>query len=202
MNIKYVIILGIQHILSKNISFCQICLIKLRLAEREENLVNLVQQIMEIDPEAERNFADFYLTEDPSFSEKDPYENTVQMKITFKRTLSIEAINTFLPSLLLIILSYITVFFKLPKFFNTAITVNLSVMLTITTLLISVLNKLPTTSYIKWIEFWLIFAQLVPFTKALLITVIQWMMEKEEGCGRKVPAKPECWMTYENTVEV
>ena len=188
--------------LSKNIIFCQICLIKLRLAEREENLVNLVQQIMEIDPEAERNFADFYLTEDPSFSEKDPDENTVQMKITFKRTLSIEAINTFLPSLLLIILSYITVFFKLPKFFNTAITVNLSVMLTITTLLISVLNKLPTTSYIKWIEFWLIFAQLVPFTKALLITVIQWMMEKEEGCGRKVPAKPECWTTYKNTVEV
>ena len=174
----------------------------MRLAEREENLVNLVQQIMEIDPEAERNFADFYLTEDPSFSEKDPDENTVQMKITFKRTLSIEAINTFLPSLLLIILSYITVFFKLPKFFNTAITVNLSVMLTITTLLISVLNKLPTTSYIKWIEFWLIFAQLVPLTNALLITVIQWMMEKEEGCGRKVPANLECWMTYKNTVEV
>ena len=202
MCIKYFIILGIQHMLSKNIIFCQICLIKLRLAEREENLVNLVQQIMEIDPEAERNFADFYLTEDPSFSEKDPDENTVQMKITFKRTLSIEAINTFLPSLLLIILSYITVFFKLPKFFNTAITVNLSVMLTITTLLISVLNKLPTTSYIKWIEYWLIFAQLVPFSQALLITAVQWMMEGDERYGRKVSSKPECWKDGERTVEV
>ena len=174
----------------------------MRLAAREENLVNLVQQIIEIDPEAERNFADFYLTEDPSFSEKDPDENTVQMKITFKRALSIEAINTFLPSLLLIILSYITAFFKLPKFFNTAITVNLSVMLTITTLLISVLNKLPTTSYIKWIEYWLIFAQLVPFSQALLITAVQWMMEGDERYGRKVSSKPECWKDGERTVEV
>ena len=174
----------------------------MRLAEREEKLVNLIQERVEMDPEAEKNFADFYLTEDPSFSEKDPDENTVQMKITFKRTLSIEAINTFLPSLLLIILSYITVFFKLPKFFNTAITVNLSVMLTITTLLISVLNKLPTTSYIKWIEYWLIFAQLVPFSQALLITAVQWMMEGDERYGRKVSSKPECWKDGERTVEV
>ena len=129
--------------------------------------MNLIQHIVKMNSEAERSFADFYLTEEPSFSAKDSDENIVQMKITFKRTLSIEAINTFLPSLLLIILSYITAFFKLPKFFNTAITVNLSVMLTITTLLISVLNKLPTTSYIKWIEYWLIFAQLVPFVQAI-----------------------------------
>ena len=148
-----------------------------------------------MDPEAEKNFADFYLTEDPSFSEKDPDENTVQMKITFKRTLSIEAINTFLPSLLLIILSYITVFFKLPKFFNTAITVNLSVMLTITTLLISVLNKLPTTSYIKWIEYWLIFALMVPFTQAILITVLQWLMEEAENTQNTIsPQQDQCWM--------
>ena len=123
------------------------------------------------------------------------------MKITFKRTLSIEAINTFFPSLLLIILSYITAFFKLPKF-NTAITVNLSVMLTITTLLISVLNKLPTTSYIKWIEYWLIFAQLVPFTQALLITVLQWLMEKGEGNGERISEKPECWSASERPIEV
>ena len=63
-------------------------------------------------------------------------------------------------------------------------------MLTITTLLISVLNKLPTTSYIKWFEYWLIFAQLVPFTQALLITVLQWLMEKGEGNGERISEKP------------
>ena len=128
------------------------------------------------------------------------------MKITFKRTLSIEAINTFLPSLLLIILSYITAFFKLPKFFNTAITVNLSVMLTITTLLIRVLNKLPTTSYIKWIEYWLIFALMVPFTQVIFITVLQWLMEGADGNEKMQntisPQQDQCWSEEKRCVEV
>ena len=62
----------------------------------------------------------------------------------------------------------------------TAITVNLSVMLTMTYLLISVLKKLPPTPYVKWIEYWLIFAQMIPFIKAVLITSIQWLMENAE----------------------
>ena len=70
---------------------------------------------------------------------------------------------TFFPSLLLIAISNATSFFRLPNFFNTAITVNLTVMLTVTTLLISVVNKLALTSYVKLMEGWLIFAQLVPF---------------------------------------
>ena len=150
---------------------------------------------MQIDSEADRNFADFFIIEDPSFVSKENDQKRVEMKITFKRTLSIEAINTFFPSLLLIILSYITAFFKLPKFFNTAITVNLSVMLTITTLLISVLNKLPTTSYIKWIEYWLIFALMVPFTQAILITVLQWLMEEAENTQNAIsPQQDQCWL--------
>ena len=49
-----------------------------------------------------------------------------------------------------------------------------------TYLLISVLKKLPPTPYVKWIEYWLIFAQMVPFIKAVLITSIQWLMENCE----------------------
>ena len=45
-------------------------------------------------------------------------------------------------------------------------------MLTTTTLLISVIKKLAQTSYIKWIEWWLIFTMLIPFTQVILITVI------------------------------
>ena len=79
-----------------------------------------------------------------------------------------ESIMTFLPSLLLITISNATSYFKLPNFFNTAITVNLTVMLTVTTLLISVVKKLAQTSYVKWLEGWLIFAQLVPFTQVII----------------------------------
>ena len=46
-------------------------------------------------------------------------------------------------------------------------------MLVITTLFINVMNKLASTSYIKWIEFWLIFAQLIPFTEVVLLTVLE-----------------------------
>ena len=88
---------------------------------------------------------------------------------------------TFFPSLLLISLSYSTSFFKQPNFFNTAITVNLSVMLTLTTLLISVVKKLAQTSYIKWIEYWLIFAQLIPFIQVILITTLERLREKADG---------------------
>ena len=102
------------------------------------------------------------------------------LQIVFKRRLTNEAVMTFLPSLLLISLSYSTSFFRLPNFFNTAITVNLSVMLTLTTLLISVVKKLAQTSYIKWIEYWLIFAQLIPFTQVILITCLEALKERRE----------------------
>ena len=97
-------------------------------------------------------------------------KNGLLFNIIFKRRLTNEALMTFLPSLLLITISYATSFFCLPNFFNTAITVNLTVMLTTTTLLISVNKKLATTGYIKWLEAWLIFAQFFPFVQVLLIT--------------------------------
>ena len=108
-------------------------------------------------------------------------EKEIHLEIVFKRRLTNEAVMTFFPSLLLITISYSTSFFRLPNFFNTAITVNLSVMLTLTTLLISVVKKLAQTSYIKWIEYWLIFAQLVPFTQVLLITWMEGLRETKEN---------------------
>ena len=109
---------------------------------------------------------EYFITDEP----KSPTlilgeEGEVMLKIVFKRRLTEESLMTFFPSLLLILISNATSFFKLPNFFNTAITVNLTVMLTVTTLLISVVKKLAQTSYVKWLESWLIFAQLVPFTQ-------------------------------------
>ena len=86
---------------------------------------------------------------------------------------------TFLPSMLLVSISYATSFFKLPNFFNTAITVNLTVMLTTTTLLISVTKKLAETSYLKLEEAWLIFAMMVPFSKVILITYKEHLVDME-----------------------
>ena len=98
---------------------------------------------------------------------------------------------TFFPSFLLITISYATSYFRLPNFFNTAITVNLTVMLTTTTLLISVVKKLAKTSYIKWIEAWLIFAMLIPFTQVILITCIEWLRDKNKNGDTNANDKKE-----------
>ena len=105
--------------------------------------------------------------------------NAITFRIVFKRKIINEALMTFLPSMLLVSISYATSFFKLPNFFNTAITVNLTVMLTTTTLLISVTKKLAETSYLKLEEAWLIFVMMVPFSKVILITYKEHLLDME-----------------------
>ena len=156
----------------------------------------------EVKMEASRELTEYYITNNPESptltqnSQKD-----VNFNIIFKRRLTNEATMTFYPSLLLIIISYATSFFKLPNFFNTAITVNLTVMLTTTTLLISVVKKLAPTSYIKWIEAWLIFAQLIPFTQVILITCIEWLKEVQENTEEKHPDREQEEPQYERSKE-
>ena len=105
--------------------------------------------------------------------------DAITFRIVFKRKIINEALMTFLPSMLLVSISYATSFFKLPNFFNTAITVNLTVMLTTTTLLISVTKKLAVTSYLKLEEAWLIFAMMVPFSQVILITYREHLEDME-----------------------
>ena len=61
--------------------------------------------------------------------------NGLKMEIVFKRRLTNELLTTYLPSFLLLLISYATTWFK-PFYFEAAVTVNLSVMLVTTTLFI------------------------------------------------------------------
>ena len=161
---------------------CQINLV-VSEADADSVTLSLGEPFIDIDKE----LTQYYITDNPqspTLSQADSSE--VNMNIIFKRRLTNEAMMTFFPSLLLITVSYATSFFKLPNFFNTAITVNVTVMLTTTTLLISVVKKLAPTSYIKWIEAWLIFAQLIPFAQVILITLIQWLQEKRKTKGEEM----------------
>ena len=49
-------------------------------------------------------------------------------------------------------------------------TVNLTVMLVLTTMFINISSSLPVTSYIKMIDLWLIFNLIVPFVEVLVHT--------------------------------
>ena len=85
-------------------------------------------------------------------------EEGIQMRIILKRRIINELLTSYLPSVLLILLSYSTTFFR-PFYFEASVTVNLTTMLVMTTIFISVMEKLPLTSYPKMIDFWLIFCQ-------------------------------------------
>ena len=93
-------------------------------------------------------------------------EKGLRMNIFLKRKIMSEMQTTYLPSFLLLMITFATTFFK-PFFFEAALTVNLTNMLVMTTIFISVMEKLPLTSYPKMIDFWLIFCQLVPFAEVI-----------------------------------
>ena len=174
------------------------CYIILAVDEADAQSVNL--NLGEAKMKADKELTRYFITNYPkSLVLKQNMYDEVVMEIIFKRRLTNEAMMTFFPSLLLIAISYATTFFKLPNFFNTAITVNVTVMLTTTTLLISVVKKLAQTSYIKWIEAWLIFAMLVPFTQVILITGSEWAKEnkkreKDENEPKMVRSQEPIWL--------
>ena len=81
----------------------------------------------------------------------------VRMTIKMKRKIMSEIMTTYFPSLLLMMITYATTFFK-PFFFEAALSV-----LVMTTIFISKMEGLPPTSNTKMIDYWLIQCQLVPF---------------------------------------
>ena len=64
---------------------------------------------------------------------------------------------------------------------------NLTSLLVLTTLFISVSGSLPQTAYVKMVDVWLIFAQMVPWIEVLLHTFIDYLRtEDDEGEGREI----------------
>ena len=69
----------------------------------------------------------------------------IEMVITMKRKIMSEMMTTYFPSLLLMMITYATTFFK-PFFFEAALSVNLTTMLVMTTIFISNMEGLAPTS--------------------------------------------------------
>ena len=107
-------------------------------------------------------------------------QHEISMKLVLKRSFTSETMTVFIPSLLLICCSYVTSFFRLPNFFSAAIAANLTVLLTMRTLISDVTKGIAGTSYIKMLEVWLLFCTFIPFVQVILITMIEWLRNKEE----------------------
>ena len=99
----------------------------------------------------------------------------VIMTMVLKRKVLTELLTTYLPTILLLLISFVTIFFD-EHLFGDAIAVNLTIMLVMTTIFTSKMEELPATSDTKMIDIWLIFCLIIPFLDVILSTAINSMM--------------------------
>ena len=100
--------------------------------------------------------------------------NMVVMTLNLRRKITTELLTTYLPTILLLIITFVTIFFD-KDLFADAIAVNLTIMLVMTTIFTSKIEELPPTSDMKMIDIWLIFCLVVPFLEVILRTAIECM---------------------------
>ena len=146
------------------------------LGKANANRVVLVAGDLLMEQKADMNL--FYVTEQHILNKSQPRKG-VAMEITLKRKIMSEMMTTYLPSVLLMLITFATTFFK-PFFFEAALSVNLTTMLVMTTIFISKMESLPPTSDIKMIDIWLILCQLVPFAQVVLLTAMEYLREEEK----------------------
>ena len=118
----------------------------------------------------------------------------VHMVINLKRKIQTELLTTYLPTILLLGITYATTFFK-SEYFEASVTVNLTIMLVMTTIFTSKIAELPPTSDTKMIDIWLIFCLLVPFSFALIQTAIEYYRDDADDPDVKIPGPPRPWST-------
>ena len=100
-------------------------------------------------------------------------QDGLRFSLVLKRKIMNSLLTTYLPSVLLILITFATTYFK-PFFFEAALSANLTIMLVMTTIFIGKMQMLPNTAYIKMVDIWLVFCQLVPFAEVILLTAMEY----------------------------
>ena len=77
-----------------------------------------------------------------------------------------------------ILISYIIIF--QPSDFKAIVTVNVTTLLVLTTLFISIFEALPKTSYVKAVDLWLITNLMIPFFEMILQSLINVLRKDDE----------------------
>ena len=96
-------------------------------------------------------------------------------------------LTTFIPTIILNVIGHMSNYFK-EFFFEGLMGLNVTVMLVLTTMFLSVSTNLPPTAYIKMIDCWLIFSLLKPFMDILVQTYIHTLRNNQETSVTKVQA--------------
>ena len=120
----------------------------------------------------------------------------VVVEVTIGRRLLSFILTTILPTLLLNLIGHSSNYFK-EFFFEGIISLNVTVMLVLTTMFINVSNNLPKTAYLKMIDTWLLFNLFKPFVDIIMQTYIETL--RNEDSGREVNHHGKTVTVGENT---
>ena len=112
------------------------------------------------------------------------HKGAVVIKVTLGRRLLGIFLTVYVPTILLNIIGYATNYFK-DFFFEAVITVNLTSMLVLSTMFISISNGLPKTSYMKMVDVWLLFNLFYPFLVVLLHTYMDTLRNDEDASNHE-----------------
>ena len=98
--------------------------------------------------------------------------NCVEILLKFERNAIPILLKTFLPTVILTLISHLTNHFMGQDMFEAIITINATVLMTLTSLFISTVDSLPNTIYIKLIDIWMIVCFIYPFCIIMIHTFV------------------------------
>ncbi|CAL4187693.1 unnamed protein product, partial [Meganyctiphanes norvegica] len=87
-------------------------------------------------------------------------------------------LNVYVPSMLLLFISYLTLYFK-PSIFQVRVLASLTILLVMCTLFSQVSSMLPKSSYVKLVDVWLLSCIIIVLLTIIFHTIIDRLQEEE-----------------------
>ena len=155
----------------------QVCTVDMIMAGSAAMFVNLNPGDLKYS--GPKDLSQYYVMEYEIKYAKIMDENGVQVSVILGRKLLGNILTVYVPTILLNLIGHSTNYFK-SFFFEAVVTVNLTCMLVLVTMFISVSGSLPKTAYIKMVDYWLIFTLMLPFVEVLLHTYMESLNDDED----------------------
>ena len=151
----------------------QICSMNFVVGKGDQDLVEL--SVHSLEYSGPLDLTQYYIKK-KTFIQKidDKGVQMVSVDIYLGRRLLSMILTVFAPTIILNIVGHSSNYFK-EFFFEAVISLNVTVMLVLTTMFISVSESLPKTAYIKMIDIWLLFNLIKPFNDILTTTYMDYL---------------------------
>ena len=155
----------------------QICTVDMVIHGNSAKFVNLLPGSLKYTGGAD--FTQYYVMDYDIYATEIKGKGGVKVSIQLDRRVLGTILTVYVPTILLNVIGHATNYYK-DFFFEAVVTVNLTCMLVLVTMFISVANSLPKTSYLKMMDYWLIFNLILPFLEVVVHTYMEMQDDNDE----------------------